>query len=47
LAQFLKKDHDLVFRLPVPVRAFVYAAAFFSMLVLGEYAGDAFIYFQF
>ena len=47
LAQFLKKDHDVVFRLPVPVRALVYAAVFFSMLVFVEYAGDAFIYFQF
>jgi D-alanyl-lipoteichoic acid acyltransferase DltB (MBOAT superfamily) len=47
IVQYVKKDDLVVLRLPVPVRALVYAGAFLSFLMLGEYAGDAFIYFAF
>ena len=47
LGQYFKKDPHVIFRLPVPVRAMVYAALALGFLWFGEYGGPAFIYFQF
>ena len=45
--QYLKKDLDAIPRLPVPLRAVVYAAMMISILLFGVIDGDAFVYFQF
>ena len=46
-AQHLSKDHLIVFRVPAPLRAVLYALGFLMFLYLGEFGGEAFIYFQF
>lgn len=45
--QLLSQDHLFVLRLPSTIRAPLYAAAFLVFLTLGEFGGEAFIYFQF
>jgi hypothetical protein len=48
--QFIERaagDLLAVFRGPVPVRAAVYAGGTLLFIWVGEYGGDAFIYFQF
>ena len=47
IVQFASRNHDVVWRLPVPVRAVLYAAGILAFVVFGEYGGDSFIYFQF
>jgi D-alanyl-lipoteichoic acid acyltransferase DltB (MBOAT superfamily) len=47
LAQARAKDDYVLLRQPVLVRAVVYAAGILAFVWLGEYGGDAFIYFQF
>ncbi len=47
LVKYLKNDHEVIFRIPVPIRAIIYAALIFGMLIYGEYGGGKFIYFQF
>ena len=46
-AQYFKKDLDVITRLPVPLRAVVYAAMVLCILFFGVIEGDAFVYFQF
>jgi D-alanyl-lipoteichoic acid acyltransferase DltB (MBOAT superfamily) len=46
-AQARAGDLDLIFRLPTPVRATVYAGMALAFMWLGVYGGPAFIYFQF
>jgi len=45
--QYLRDDHLFVLKMPVPVRACLYALGALCFLYLGEFGGDAFIYFQF
>lgn len=40
-------DNYVLFRMPVPVRAVVYAGLIFAFLFFGDYGGETFIYFQF
>ena len=47
LAQYFSKDRHAIFRLPVPVRAVVYATGILGFVFFGEYGGQSFIYFQF
>jgi D-alanyl-lipoteichoic acid acyltransferase DltB (MBOAT superfamily) len=47
LTQYRRQDLNVVFRVPAPVRAALYAAAMLGFVFFGEYGGDAFIYFQF
>ena len=47
LLQYWKKDSYIIFRLPTPARAVVYASFFLAFLVFGEFGGKPFIYFQF
>ena len=47
LLQYWKKDSYIVFRLPTPARAVVYASFLLAFLVFGEFGGKPFIYFQF
>ena len=47
LVQFVSKNHDVIWRLPVPVRAVLYAAGILAFVLFGEYGGESFIYFQF
>ncbi len=46
-AQHLSKDQLVIFRVPVPLRSVLYAAGFLMFLFVGEFGGEAFIYFQF
>ncbi len=43
----LSRDYNVVFRIPAPARAFVYAAMMIGFILFGEYGGGQFIYFQF
>jgi len=45
--QHLTRDQLVVFRLPAPARAALYALGFLMFLYLGDFGGEAFIYFQF
>jgi alginate O-acetyltransferase complex protein AlgI len=45
--QFVSKDLDVVFRLPIPVRAALYVAMMMGIIVFGVSGGTAFVYFQF
>ena len=47
LVQLSRRDLNAVLRLPVPVRAAVYAGGMLAFMFFGEYGGHAFIYFQF
>lgn len=47
LAQHLSNDHYVVFRLPVPFRAVLYASLMLAFIIWGEFGGQSFIYFQF
>ena len=47
LVQFVSKNHDVIWRLPVPVRAALYAVGILAFVLFGEFGGEAFIYFQF
>jgi len=47
IAQRASGDLSVVFRLPVPARAVVYAAAILGFALFGNYLGSQFIYFQF
>jgi D-alanyl-lipoteichoic acid acyltransferase DltB (MBOAT superfamily) len=47
IAQAWTRDKLVAWRLPVPVRAVVYAAVILGVIVFGETGGRAFIYFQF
>lgn len=47
LVKFTRNDHDVIFRVPAPVRALVYAGMILGFLVFGEFGGGDFIYFQF
>ena len=47
LVKYLADDHDVIFRIPVPLRAVVYAAIILGILVFGDFGGGQFIYFQF
>lgn len=47
LFQFLMRDLDAIFRLPVPVRAGAYAGLALVFIWFGAPGGTAFIYFQF
>ncbi len=47
LVKYLSRDHEVIFRIPAPVRALVYAGLILGMLVYGEFGGGKFIYFQF
>jgi len=47
LVKYLADDHDVIFRIPWPVRAVIYAAMFLGLIVFGDFGGGQFIYFQF
>jgi D-alanyl-lipoteichoic acid acyltransferase DltB (MBOAT superfamily) len=47
LCKYLADNHEVIFRIPVPVRAVIYAAMILGMIVYGEFGGGDFIYFQF
>ncbi len=47
LVQYVSGDLNVIFRFPVPVRAFIYALAAIGFVVFGNFAGEPFIYFQF
>jgi D-alanyl-lipoteichoic acid acyltransferase DltB (MBOAT superfamily) len=47
LVQYRSGDLNVVFRLPVPVRAVFYAGCFLALVIFGRIHGGAFIYFQF
>lgn len=47
LVKYVKNDHDVIFRIPVPIRALVYAGMIIGFIVYGEFGGGDFIYFQF
>jgi len=47
LAQQYKNDMYVLLRLPVPIRAAVYAAGILIFFSFGEYYGEQFVYFQF
>jgi D-alanyl-lipoteichoic acid acyltransferase DltB (MBOAT superfamily) len=46
-AQWFKRDLEFPLRLPVPVRALVYAAGMLGFILFGNYNAQPFIYFQF
>ena len=45
--KYKSANHDVIFKMPVLVRAVVYALMILGILVFGEYGGGEFIYFQF
>ena len=45
--QFSKKNLDIVFKWPWPVRGLIYAFLFIWMVVFGNFHGQEFYYFQF
>ncbi|MGN6505761.1 MAG: MBOAT family O-acyltransferase [Tepidisphaeraceae bacterium] len=47
LVKYNSNDHDVIFRIPVPLRAVVYAGMALAILIFGEFGGGSFIYFQF
>lgn len=47
LVQYRTRDLNVVFRLPVPMRAAFYAGCFLAIVIFGRIHGNAFIYFQF
>ena len=47
LVKYLTGNHEVIFRIPVPVRAMIYAGMILGILVFGEFGGGSFIYFQF
>ncbi|MGC4030880.1 MAG: MBOAT family O-acyltransferase [Tepidisphaeraceae bacterium] len=47
LVKYFKDDHGVVFRVPMPVRAVLYAGMILAFLIYGKYDGGSFIYFQF
>ncbi len=47
LAVAIARDYNVIFRIPAPARALVYAALMIGFLLFGEYGGGQFIYFQF
>ncbi|HEX8325034.1 MAG TPA: MBOAT family O-acyltransferase [Tepidisphaeraceae bacterium] len=47
LVKYLADDHNVIFRVPVPVRAVVYAGMILLFLIFGVFDGGDFIYFQF
>ncbi len=47
LAKYLTDNHNVIFRIPTPVRAIIYAGLILGMLIFGEFGGGDFIYFQF
>ena len=47
LVKYWRDDHNVIFRLPVPVRAAVYAVMILAFIVFGIFDGGEFIYFQF
>lgn len=47
LIKYLTRDHEVIFRIPAPVRAIIYAGLILGMIVFGEFGGGKFIYFQF
>jgi len=47
LLKFVRNDHDVLFRVPAPVRAIVYAGMILGFLIFGDFGGGDFIYFQF
>lgn len=47
LAQYRTRDLNVVYRLPVPIRAVFYAGCFLAIVIFGRIHGNAFIYFQF
>jgi alginate O-acetyltransferase complex protein AlgI len=46
-AQHLTRDHLFILRLPAPARSLIYAVGALLFLYIGEFGGEAFIYFQF
>ncbi len=47
IAQFLSKDLYIIFRLPYPIRVFIYAGLLFLLITSGAAGGAEFLYFQF
>lgn len=47
IVQSVRRDLDFVLRLPVPIKAIVYAAGVLGFMFFGKHDGEAFIYFQF
>ncbi len=47
LAQYLSRDLNVIFRVPMPVRVLAYAVGFGAIILFGRIHGSAFIYFQF
>jgi hypothetical protein len=47
IVQARTNDLEIVLKLPIPVRAVIYAVLALMIVVLGEDGGDPFIYFQF
>jgi D-alanyl-lipoteichoic acid acyltransferase DltB (MBOAT superfamily) len=45
--QFTRRDHYVLFKMPVMVRALAYSVMILSFILFGEFGGSAFIYFQF
>jgi D-alanyl-lipoteichoic acid acyltransferase DltB (MBOAT superfamily) len=45
--QFTRRDHYVLLKTPVVVRALAYSAMILSFILFGEFGGSAFIYFQF
>lgn len=47
LAVALSRDYNIIFRIPAPARAVIYAGVMIGFILFGEYGGGQFIYFQF
>jgi D-alanyl-lipoteichoic acid acyltransferase DltB (MBOAT superfamily) len=45
--QYRANDHTVIFRAPWPVRSLFYTGALYALILLGEFGGQQFIYFQF
>ncbi|MCP4094329.1 MAG: MBOAT family protein [Planctomycetes bacterium] len=45
--QYRSRDPYILFKAPLPVRAFAYMALILSIVLFGEYGGESFLYFQF
>ena len=47
LIQYLTKDLDVVLKTPWYVRSVFYTACFYAYILVGNFGGGQFIYFQF
>jgi alginate O-acetyltransferase complex protein AlgI len=47
IAQYRSKDLSIILKTPWYVRSVFYAGCFYAIVLLGEFDGSQFIYFQF